>query len=106
MAKTKQVNAEIAEAVIIDKVHIIRGIKVMLDKDLAEMYGVEVKVLNQAVKRKIKRFPADFIFQLNTIEWNSLKSQIVTSKNFWARGHSEITLCLYRTRCSHAFFSP
>ena len=81
MAKTKQVNVEIAEAIIIDKVHIIRGIKVILDKDLAEMYGVEVKVLNQAVKRKLQRFPDDFMFQLNIVEWNSLKSQIVTSKN-------------------------
>ncbi len=51
----------------------------MLDKDLAEMYGVEVKILNQAVKRKILRFPADFMFQLTAPEWQNLKSQFVTS---------------------------
>ncbi len=51
----------------------------MLDKDLAELYQVEVKVLNQAVKRNIKRFPSDFMFQLTKEEWNNLKSQFVTS---------------------------
>lgn len=51
----------------------------MLDKDLAELYQVEVKVLNQAVKRNIKRFPPDFMFQLNKEEWDNLKSQFVTS---------------------------
>ena len=62
MAKTKQTSTIIAENIIIDKVHVIRGTKVMLDKDLAEMYGVEVKVLNQSVKRKQQRFPNDFMF--------------------------------------------
>ncbi len=81
MANTKQPLAKITEAAIVEKVHVIRGVKVMLDKDLAEMYGVEVKVLNQAVKRKLHRFPVDFMFQLSIIEWDSLKSQIVTSKN-------------------------
>jgi len=50
-----------------------------LDKDLAEMYGVEVRVLNQAVKRKASRFPPDFMFQLENSEFQNLKSQIVTS---------------------------
>lgn len=77
----KQTSTIIAENIIIDKVHVVRGTKVMLDKDLAEMYGVEVKVLNQSVKRKQQRFPIDFMFQLTIVEWNSLKSQIVTSKN-------------------------
>ncbi len=59
----------------------IRGQKVMLDSDLAKLYGVETKVLNQAVKRNIERFPEDFMFQLSKEEWNavSLRSQIVTS---------------------------
>ncbi|MBQ8839692.1 MAG: ORF6N domain-containing protein [Bacteroidales bacterium] len=57
----------------------IRGQKVMLDRDLAKLYGVETKVLNQAVKRNIKRFPKDFMFQLTHDEYNNLKSQIVTS---------------------------
>jgi hypothetical protein len=69
----------ITEAVIIEKIYVIRGVKAMIDKDLAEMYGVEVKVLNQAVKRNLTRFPEDFMFQLNNEEWNILKSQIVTS---------------------------
>ena len=57
----------------------IRGHKVMLDRDLAKLYGVETKVLNQAVKRNIKRFPEDFMFQLTSEEYTVLKSQIVTS---------------------------
>ncbi len=51
----------------------------MLDRDLAEVYGVEVKVLNQAVKRNIERFPADFMFQLTPEETQILRSQFVTS---------------------------
>ena len=57
----------------------IRGQKVMLDRDLAKLYGVETKVLNQAVKRNIKRFPEDFMFQLSHEEFIDLMSQIVTS---------------------------
>jgi phage regulator Rha-like protein len=59
----------------------IRGQKVMFDSDLAALYGVEAKQLNQAVKRNIKRFPDDFMFQLTNEEWDSLRSQIVTSKS-------------------------
>jgi hypothetical protein len=59
----------------------IRRQKVMLDSDLAALYGVELKVMNQAVKRNIGRFPPDFMFQLSNDEWNSLRSQIVTSKS-------------------------
>lgn len=59
----------------------IRGHKVMLDKDLAILYGVETKVLNQAVKRNIERFPEDFMFRLTQEEWDVVKvrSQFVTS---------------------------
>jgi hypothetical protein len=60
-------------------IHEIRGQKVMLDSDLARLYQVETKVLNQAVKRNIKRFPEDFMFQLDNKEFANLKSQIVTS---------------------------
>ena len=63
------------------KIYTIRGMQVMLDKDLAELYGVEVRVLNQAVRRNIERFPDDFMFQLNKEEWDVLRSQIVTLKN-------------------------
>jgi phage regulator Rha-like protein len=57
----------------------IRGQKVMLDRDLARLYEVEVKRLNEAVKRNIERFPSDFMFQLTQDEWNVLRSQIATA---------------------------
>jgi hypothetical protein len=63
------------------KVHRLRAHNVMLDRDLAELYGVEVKVLNQAVKRNRDRFPPDFMFQLTSTEAASLKSQFVTSND-------------------------
>jgi hypothetical protein len=62
------------------KIFLIRGHKVMLDSDLAELYGVSVRVLNQAVKRNIERFPEDFMFQTSKEENTSLRSQIVTLK--------------------------
>ena len=62
------------------KIYNIRGMQVMLDKDLAELYGVEVKRLNEAVKRNIERFPDDFMFQLNKDEYELLRSQIATLK--------------------------
>ena len=58
----------------------IRGQKVMFDRDLAELYGVEVKRLNEATKRNIERFPGDFMFQLTQGEWKILRSQIATAK--------------------------
>ena len=65
--------------VIQNKIYEIRGTKVMLDRDLAEMYGVQTKALNQAVKRNFTRFPEDFMFQLTNQETQNWKSQIVTS---------------------------
>jgi ORF6N domain len=64
---------------IAELVFFIRGEKVMVAQHLAELYGVPVRVLNQAVKRNIKRFPADFMFQLTKKEFEALKSQIVIS---------------------------
>ena len=63
-----------------NKIYEIRGHKVMLDFDLAVLYNVETRVLNQSVKRNIKRFPDDFMFQLNKNEWETLMSQFVISK--------------------------
>ena len=63
-----------------DKIYTVRGIQVMIDRDLAALYGVETKVLNQAVKRNIKRFPNHFRFQLSNDELETLRSQIVTFK--------------------------
>ena len=60
-------------------VNVVRGEKVLLDADLADLYGVATKVLNQAVKRNLDRFPADFMFQLTPEEWERMRSQTVTS---------------------------
>lgn len=65
--------------VIIDKILCIRGQKVMMDRDLASLYGVQTKVLNQAVQRHLNRFPGDFMFQLDEKEFHDWKSQFVTS---------------------------
>lgn len=67
--------------VIQSKIYDIRGQKVMLDRDLAEMYGVETRALNQAVKRNTDRFPVDFMFQLTDEETEIWKSQIVMSNS-------------------------
>jgi hypothetical protein len=64
---------------IITRIYTIRGKKVMLDRDLAKLYGVETRTLNQAVRRNMHRFPEDFMVQLSIEEFNNLKSQIVTS---------------------------
>ncbi len=82
--------------VIQNKIYELRGQKVMLDFDLAELYEVETKVLNQAVKRNIDRFPEDFMFRLTRREWNNLRSQIVTSSvqstdNYKAKGSQIVT---------------
>jgi len=69
----------VVEEKILNKIYFIRGEKVMLDRDLAEMYGVETKVFNQNIKRNIERFPKDFMFRLTDKEWLNLRSQIVTS---------------------------
>jgi hypothetical protein len=69
----------IAEGRIINKIYLIRSKKVMLDRDLAELYGVETRVLNQAVRRNKNRFPYDFMFQLTTKELEDWKSQTVIS---------------------------
>ncbi len=66
---------------IMNKIYVIRGIKVMLDRDLAGLYEVETKVLKQAVRRNIKRFPEDFMFELTKEEFNNWRSQIVTSNS-------------------------
>jgi len=68
------------DAAITTKVHVIRGQKVMLDRDLAELYGVEVKRLKQAVRRNMDRFPEDFMFELTLEEDHALRSQFVTLK--------------------------
>lgn len=72
------INHDLANINIESLIRIIRGQKVMFDSDLAMLYGVETRSLNQAVRRNLKRFPDDFMFQLTKEEWNVLRSQIVT----------------------------
>ena len=75
MSKTQLVSAESIKT----KIYNIRGRQVMLDFDLAELYGVKIKRLNEQVKRNISRFPKKFMFQLNENEFKILRSQIATS---------------------------
>ena len=84
------------------KIYEIRGHKVMIDRDLAELYQVTTGNLNKSVQRNIKRFPSDFMFELNKEEFEFLRSQIVTSNQ---RGRNTLyALCLYRAKSGNAFF--
>ena len=78
MAK-KELQVLVAEQKILNRIYVVRGMKVMLDEDLAEMYSVETRRLNEQVKRNIKRFPKDFMFTLTQKEFDNLKSQNATS---------------------------
>lgn len=64
-----------------NKIYMFRGQRIMIDRDLAELYGVETKVLKQAVRRNIKRFPEDFMFEMTKEEFKDWRSQFVTSKS-------------------------
>lgn len=78
MAK-KELQTLVAEQKILNRIYVVRVQKVMIDEDLAEMYGVETRRLNEQVKRNIKRFPKDFMFALTQKEFENLKSQNATS---------------------------
>ena len=80
----------------------IRGKQVMLDRDLARLYGVETKVLNQAVKRNIERFPEDFMFQLTNEEFENWKSQIVTS-NWMTQNATSNSIIMGARKLPNAF---
>ena len=71
----------IPDEIITNKIFLVRNKKVMLDSDLADLYQVETKRLNEQVKRNINRFPEDFMFQLTREEWTNLKSQNATSNS-------------------------
>ena len=75
----KQTLAILSDDIVVNKIYEIRGQKVMLDSDLAELYGVETKRLNEQIRRNSDRFPEDFMFQLTENEWESLRSQFATS---------------------------
>ena len=85
------------------KIYELRGHRVLLDYDLAELYETETKVLNQAVKRNIERFPADFMFEITREEYNFLRSQIVTLET--GRGRYSKYLPLAFTEQGVAMFS-
>jgi len=73
-------NEIVKEVEILSKIHIIREEKVMLDYELAELYGVETKYLKRQVRRNIERFPEDFMFEMTKVEFDDLRSQIGTSR--------------------------
>ena len=93
-----------------NRIYTIRGAPVMIDRDLAELYGIETKVLNQSVKRNIERFPESFRFQISEYDLNELnfnkeqpnrlRSQFVTSSRSWWKAVPAI--CIYRTKRSNA----
>ncbi|MBW1657441.1 ORF6N domain-containing protein [Flavobacterium quisquiliarum] len=74
-------NSLLSEETISNKIYFIRGQKVMLDRDLALLYGIETKVLKQSVKRNLSRFPEDFMFELDKTEFENWRSQFVTSNS-------------------------
>lgn len=73
-----------------NRIYEVRGERVMLDYDLAALYEVETKALNQAVKRNAKRFPADFMFRLSPVEWQHIRSQFVTGSGSVQNMRSQI----------------
>jgi ORF6N domain len=92
----------IPDEIVMNKIYFLRGQKVMLDEDLAGLYQVETKRLNEQVKRNMQRFPEDFMFQLTRQEFENLKSQIATSS--WEAAESYPMLFLSRVLpCSPAF---
>jgi hypothetical protein len=78
MADTKAL--EVIEEAIINKIYVVRGLKVMLDRDLADLYGVETKRLKEAVRRNSSRFPSDFMFEMDANEFENWRTQYATSK--------------------------
>jgi hypothetical protein len=88
-----------------NRIYEIRGQRVMLDFDLAQLYEVETKVLNQAVKRNLKRFPEDFMFRLSVAEWESIRSQTVTTSQNDTALRSQI-VTLKTGRGQHSKYLP
>ena len=76
----EHLNLFLSDEAIISSIYTIRGMRVMIDRDLAQLYQVETRVLNQAVRRNLSRFPSDFMFQLDQLEFENWISQIVISK--------------------------
>ena len=87
MENSTELISSLSQDDIKNKIYTIRGVQVMLDSDLAELYQVETKRINESVKRNIKRFPVEFCFELTKIEYNQLflKSQNATSNTHGGR---------------------
>ena len=81
MATTKHTEITVADDLVMSQIYIIRAQKVMLDRDLAALYRVETRILKQAVRRNIDRFPEDFMFEMTTEELQNWRSQFVTSNS-------------------------
>jgi ORF6N domain len=80
----KELQSLIAEQKILNRIYVVRGEKIMLDKDLAELYGIETRVLKQAVKRNMGRFPKDFMFEMTKKEIDGMVSQnVIPSKSYF-----------------------
>lgn len=78
--KQKQIDIiTIPSEMIVSQIYVMRGKKVMIDRDLSVLYGIDTRILKQSVKRNIDRFPGDFMFQLNKDEFENWRSQFVTS---------------------------
>jgi len=82
----KNLKISVPDEIVLNKIYVIRDEKVMLDRDLAELYGVETRVLKQAVKRNMNRFPEDFMFEMTKEELQDWRSQFVTSNSTDAMG--------------------
>ena len=94
----------ITDELVMDKIYLIRGQKVMIDKNLAGLYGVTTGNLNLAVKRNKKRFPDDFIFQLTKEEYELLTLQSAISKKPGRGWHPQTSICFYRAGCVYAIW--
>jgi hypothetical protein len=92
--------------IIQDRIYDIRGERIMLDFDLAELYGVETRVFNQAVKRNAASFPKDFMFRLTIKEWKSMISQIVTSSEIYLDRNNMISQSVISSQRRRKLSSP
>ncbi len=81
MPKEKEDNLILPDEVVITKIFVVRGQKVMIDRDLAELYGVETKRMKEAVRRNIDRFPEDFMFEMTKEEFSNWRTQFATSNS-------------------------
>src|SRR5689334_9649258 len=100
--KDSSMDAIILSNIVEKKIFSIRGLKVMVDSDLADLYGVETKYLKRVVKRNLNRFPPHFMFELSSREHENLRCQFVTSKLKRHGGHRYQPYVLALARCSRA----